>query len=79
MKHFRIPMLRETLRAQVAVIFFILSILCHLVWLTMSRPTFQRVHSQPGCTFFDDSEAVVRMIMKGRSTYLRNVSRTLLC
>ena len=39
--------LRETFSAQVAgvILLLILLILCHLLWLTKSRPTFERAHS----------------------------------
>ena len=39
-------------------------------------PNIQIVHSHPSCTSLKDNEAVIRMIMKGRSPSLRRVSRT---
>ena len=42
---------------------------CYLIWLT----TFE--HSQSGF-LFEDNEAVIRMIIKGRSPSLRHVSRS---
>ena len=45
----------------------ILTVTCHLVWLTMFFPTFQTSHLTKVRTFyiFEVSDAVVRTIIKG--------------
>ena len=40
-------------------------------------PQTRSIHMKAGsCTFFEDNEAVIKMIIKGRSLNLRHVSRT---
>ena len=72
---FHILMPRDTSSAQVAsvVLLLVLLTLCHLMWLTISRPTFQRAYSQAKLLFVD---VVIRMIIKERSSHLKHVSRT---
>ena len=52
------------------LILFIVLIMCHLISLTTSRPTFQRVHSQRWFSFDSvtsrEKETVIRMITKGQ-------------
>ena len=63
---FAFPMQRATSRAQVESV---IRFTCYLIWLT----TFE--DSQPGF-LFEDNEAVIRMIIKGRSPNLSHVSRS---
>ena len=78
-KHvFRSPMPRETWRAKAAsvILRLILLIIFPLMRLIAVQATFQRVQSQTEFYIFKDNEAVSRMIMKGRRSNLRHVSRT---
>ena len=62
-------MLRESFSAQVAsvILLVILLIICHLTWLTKSRPTFRRAHFPFLLLIFEDSEAAIRMSIRERS------------
>ena len=67
---------RETFSAQVASVFLCFTlVICHLIWLTTFNLAFQRA-SRAWLFIHDDNEAVVYMIMKGRSPDVRLVSRT---
>ena len=75
---FRIPMLRETLRAQVASVTHRLRPLntCHL-HMVCHFPSKVPESSPPArLCIVENSEAVIRMIMKSRSPNLRHMSRT---
>ena len=77
LSHYMI-MLEKTPSVSVAsiIVILILPRTCHLTWWTMFQETFQTTHSNQGSRFLVDSEAVIRMIIKGRSVSLRHVSRT---
>ena len=46
-----------------------------LMWITYP-PTHILLKASLSCTFFEDNEAVIKMISKGRSPTMRHVSRT---
>ena len=45
------------------------------MWITYT-PTHILLKVNPSCTIFEDDEAVIKMIIKGRSPTMRHVSRT---
>ena len=48
---------------------------CCQMWI-MYQPTHILLKVSLSCTFFEDNEAVIKMIIKGRSPTMRHVSRT---
>ena len=45
------------------------------MWVTYP-PTHMLLKVSPSCAFFEDNEAVIKLIIKGRSPTMRHVSRT---
>ena len=44
-------------------------------WITLSQEHIP-VNSKLSCTFFEDNEAVIKLVMSGRSPSMGHVSRT---